>query len=393
MVRYTDGPSDPDCPDTVTFVSLNSDAIPGAEESRFDEQSKKQENYCILKGDMLTVEYTQLDTSGNVIETFVDSAIFDLRDGVLKSDKATYSIGSDMILTIIEPDLNLDNDAYESYDLDLIEWNSDAATLTLGFAGGEIESFDPEPMSFRETGNNTGIFQAIIEIPSVLVDDHLERGEEIVLEYTDWSPASAQYVGQEGVDSTKTIYTSDFGATIELDKETYALNDKVQITITAKDHNFDIHLIDEIGNDSFYPVVISAGDYALRGYKLVETGPDTGIFTGKITLGESQNDESILTGKGPSDGVLPIEDNSSKEIVVSFEYSEDVVVYGSALIQFGTESLETLSPLKQIKNGISSDDVTCKFHLQKIIKHNGIPACVTPETKIILVERGWQAIS
>ena len=97
--------------------------------------------------------------------TVTDSATFDLRNGVLQSDKSVYIIGSDMILTLIEPDFDLDNDGAETYDLDLIEWDSDAATITMGDLGGEGAAFDPEPSNFRETGDSTGIFQIVIEIP------------------------------------------------------------------------------------------------------------------------------------------------------------------------------------------------------------------------------------
>ena len=34
-----------------------------------------------------------------------------------------------MILTLIEPDFDLDNDGAQSVTLDLIEWDSDAATV------------------------------------------------------------------------------------------------------------------------------------------------------------------------------------------------------------------------------------------------------------------------
>ena len=61
-------------------------------------------------------------------QTVTDSATFDLRNGVLQSDKSVYLIGSDMILTLIEPDFDLDNDAAQSLTLDLIEWDSDAKT-------------------------------------------------------------------------------------------------------------------------------------------------------------------------------------------------------------------------------------------------------------------------
>ena len=122
--------------------------------------------------------------------------------GVLQSDKSVYIIGSDMILTLIEPDFDLDNDSAETYDLDLIEWDSDAATTTmssLATTPAITAAFDPEPTDFRETGDSTGIFQIVIEIPAALGDDNLERGEEIVLEYTDWGPSGSDYVGDEDV--------------------------------------------------------------------------------------------------------------------------------------------------------------------------------------------------
>ncbi len=51
---------------------------------------------------------------------------------------------------------------------------------------------------------------------------------------------------------------------------------------------------------------------------------------------------------------------------------------------------DILSPLKQSKNGISSDMVNCKPALVLIIKNSdGSPACVKPETKTQLLQRGW----
>jgi hypothetical protein len=158
-----------------------------------------------------------------------------------QSDKSVYIIGSDIILTLIEPDFDLDNDAAETYDLDLIEWDSDARTVTIG---GENEStdaletstagaFDPEPSAFRETGDSTGIFQVVLEMPSALQGTNLERGEQIDLEYTDWGPSGADYVGADDEDVNLTIYTSNFGATVELDQKVYTWTDKVYITIVA----------------------------------------------------------------------------------------------------------------------------------------------------------------
>ena len=241
---------------------------------------------CILQGDIITVTYTDTDDASGQDQTVTDSATFDLRNGVLQSDKSVYLIGSDMILTLIEPDFDRDNDEAESYTLDLIEWDSDAATTTLGSNGisGANTAFDPEPSKLRETGDSTGIFQVVIEIPDTLDSELLDRGEMIELEYTDWGPAGADYVGQEDEDIGLTVYTSNFGATIELDQKVYTWTDKVYITVVAPDHNFDSGLVDEIGNTVSDPVKVSTRGNELDNYKLVESGADTGIFIGEVTL-------------------------------------------------------------------------------------------------------------
>ena len=238
-LRYTDGPADTQCPTTTVFTATDGSGLARTEINRFSAASAAGSNYCILQGDILQVEYTDpADASGDV-NTITDSATFDLRNGVLQSDKSVYIIGSDIILTLIEPDLDLDNDQAETYLLDLVEWDSDAATVTMGPASPPTAAaFDPEPSNFRETGDSTGIFQIVIETPEVLLGDRLERGEEIILEYTDWGPSGSDFVGDEDEDVNLTIFTSNFGATVELDQKVYTWTDKVYITIVAPDHNF-----------------------------------------------------------------------------------------------------------------------------------------------------------
>lgn len=47
-------------------------------------------------------------------------------------------------------------------------------------------------------------------------------------------------------------------------------------------------------------------------------------------------------------------------------------------------------PLQQFKFGISIQDIKCKENLELVIKaRDGSPACVKPETKIKLIQRGW----
>jgi len=301
------------------------------------------------QGDILTVEYTDPTDASGSENTVTDSATFDLRNGVLQTDKSVYIIGSDMILTVIEPDWDLDNDAAETYSLDLIEWDSDAGTTSMGAQGSHDGAFDPEPSDLRETGDSTGIFQVVVEIPEALGGDRLERGEEIALEYTDWGPSGSDYVGDEDEDINLTVFTSNFGATIDLDQNVYSWTDKVYITIVAPDHNFDSNLIDEIGETPDDPIRVATGEGELDEYKLVETGVDTGVFSGEVILtgfphdadgdtttgddnGYDTNPTTSEDATGPTDGLLAADDADG--VSVSFEFSEKETVIGTALIRW-----------------------------------------------------------
>ena len=343
-VRYTDGPESPQCPES----SNNTINV------RFHEP--ESERYCILQGDILQVEYIDPTDASGSENSVTDSATFDLRNGVLQSDKSVYVIGSDIILTLIEKDFDLDNDQAETYSLDLIEWDSDAATTTLGINGKDPGAFDPEPSDFRETGDSTGVFHVILETPGEIDGDRLERGEEIELEYTDWGPAGSDYVGDEDEDVNLTIFTSNFGATVELDQKIYTWTDKVYITIVAPDHNFDSDLVDEIGDTSSDPIKVSTRSADIDNYKLVETGTDTGIFTGEVILtgfshnadGDTQTgddngyDRVSMTpsGTGPTDGLLPADDDDG--LSVSFEFSEDETIVGTAIIRWNVGEVQWL---------------------------------------------------
>ena len=358
-VRYTDGPDSSECPSTTDrFTPTDGTSVAtdktNSATARFDAAPNTDQYHCILQGDVITVEYSdQNDASGNSGVAY-DSATFDMRNGVLQTDKSVYIIGSDIIMTLIEPDLNLESDESETWDLDLIEWDSDAATAAMGDQGAAgtsyASSFDPEPSAFRETGDSTGIFQIVIEVPSSLASTALDRGELIDLEYVDHSPSGAKYVGEETSDIGASIYTSNFGATIELDKKVYTWTDKVYITIVAPDHNFDSGLVDKIGDTDDDPLIVQTRSQKLTGYNLAETGTDTGIFSGEVILkgfnydadGDSDTGDatngydvtsiSAASGTGPTNGVIKAEDDDG--FTVSYEFNEDEVVVGSALVRW-----------------------------------------------------------
>ena len=355
-IHYYDGPESSTCPSTSEpgrtpsedlngrYVTVENEDT-GNDERKWMTSIDPDENYCILQGDILQVEYRDPTDASGQPNTVTDSATFDLRNGVLQSDKSVYIIGSDMILTLIEPDFDLDSSQNETYDLDLIKWSSSAATVTMGDADGEIGAFDPEPLSFRETGPSTGIFQIVIEIPQELDGDSLQRGEEIDLEYTDWGPSGSDYVGDQDEDIRLTVFTSNFGATIDLDQKIYSWTDKVYITVVAPDHNFDNNLIDEIGESDDDPLRVATKGYDLDNYRLVETGFDTGIFTGEVILTGFEHDatgkgEPRHIGDGPTDGYLPTPSDGG--ISVSYEFSDDETVFTSSIIRWNIGDVQWL---------------------------------------------------
>ena len=207
-------------------------------------------------------------------------------------------------------------------------------------------AFGAVPSNLRETDVNTGIFQVTITIPEEINGNALERGEEITLTYTDDGPSGADTVGETDRDVELQIETSDFGATIELDQNVYTWTDKVFITAVASDYNFDSNVIDEIGPENDGEITIRVRGDGLKEYKLAETGPDTGVFTGEITLAGFSYDRIDYTapstsGSGPTDGTLNT--NNEDGLSISFEYSDsEAPLVASALIRWNVGEVQWL---------------------------------------------------
>jgi len=352
-IKLTDGPSDISCPQVDNFDgSISGTGFSASQLVRFY-SAPSSGKYCVMAGDTLTISYFDLvDATGN-FQIVTHNATFDLRTGELKSDKSVYFVGRDMILTLNEPDFNTDSQNVDHISLDLIEWNSQAFKGTIGIHGGQPAAFNAMPFMLTETGPDTGVFQTVIKIPYKINGNLVERGEQIQLGYTDWAPAGSKIVGASSQDRQLTIYTTNFGATVELDQQTYTWTDRVYITVVAPDHNFDPNRLDSIG-DSDYDLTVSTNHHKLSPYKLEETGVDTGIFTGYVILtgnstikgaggvdGFGKQPTGIGPGgTGPTGGFLPAENVDG--ISVSFEYTKDQTVTGTALIHWNTGDVEWL---------------------------------------------------
>jgi len=152
------------------------------------------------------------------------------------------------------------------------------------------------------------------------------------------------------------ISGSDYSSPIHLNKKVFSWTDRVYITIYAPDFNSDPNIIDEIGVTTDDKITISTSGNSIP-YRLVETGTNTGIFSGYVTLtgdptlkgstgvdGQGTNPTGMQSTCnptcGPTNGFLPSE--ATDGITVSFEHNRNQVITGSAPILWNVGNVKWL---------------------------------------------------
>ena len=273
----------------------------------------------------------------------------DQRIPIIQSDKPTYTIGSDMILTVIDPDADKDNQIAEFVG------DKDDSKVIIESKYGKIDGY-----RLKETGDSTGIFQGVIGILGIrnngtvisqnfngkiidkiqgtgIVDGFIggkrgddgfiggkrgddgfiggKRGDEITISYK--NSTNVVY---------HSIFISNFGAIVKMDQEKYHPTDKVYITIVAPDCSIDPEKINEIGQNPENMIQIRTGIDKLNNYKLIETGTDTGIFTGELQLVPIDKTlQKQFKSKNSIDGVLSCNKEDFLEIIFTLYEDEPIV--------------------------------------------------------------------
>jgi hypothetical protein len=204
VIKNIDGPESSKCP------------VSNQANLRFDD-STGLSRHCILEGDVLLVEFTDpSDISGNQ-RTVTDSATFTILNPSSSygsgSEKVTSSkivrIGHPLTLLLYDSNLNLDSERAETYTLDLIQFESENVRTTLGPAGGVQNEFNPKPSALRETGDDTGIFYTVIEVPRTVNGKRIDVNEKIEFEYT-----------QRGLGAFLAIHQGTYSPKSTIDKQT-----------------------------------------------------------------------------------------------------------------------------------------------------------------------------
>ena len=175
----------------------------------------------------------------------------------------------------------------------------------------------------------------------------------------------------------------------------------------TKMEHFDI----EMGSDS---------DRREKSMTVAETGKDTGIFEGTVFFFTNDDDGSshrVRISVGDTVFARYVDENPVKysidnkptdnsdmilfaEIPVleplnnkkhTIEYGPCTISYVETVKKTHSPKLEVFypAPLKQVESGLSLDEIRCKDNLELVLRYDGSPACVKPESIPKLHERGW----
>ena len=297
--------------------------------------------------------YLEVDNDDRILVSFRISEYTTID----RSIKVNWSIGSIQWLgfrfpdngvgtvRIIDPDMNLHPEKIDRLALNV--WS------TTDTAGIQIIAI--------ETGLTTGIFEGLVNFTST----EISNGDKLIV--TPWDDVVAEYRDHTLPDPfTKDDETSIrahasisgslkgpsvLSTEILLDKKTYSWTDKVNITIKSPYHNHNNELIDQIGNFASNRIRIATrGGHELDNYILVETAPDSGVFTGEVFLtgflydadgdritGDENGFDTlprtkpILNG-GPAYGFL--QTAREDRISVSFQATDDKIIVNSSSIRW-----------------------------------------------------------
>jgi hypothetical protein len=305
----------------------------------------------IASGNVFQVEYVDSADDSGSSTTVYDSSTFDLRTGSLSVDKDVYVLGSDVVITLTDADLNLDAGSIESYELSMIEWDSDADSSELM---NDTDNFTANPSKLQETGDDTGVFQSVVTLPTASLYPGgdttattvaIDYGEAVTLTYVDVGLSGENTTEDDVLDVEAYFSISNFGALIELDKAVYNWTDSVYITITSPDHNVNSAGEESIGTLALpIQVTTRSGKMCTSGdktYFAAENGPDTGVFEGEIALqGFDHTMSSDTSGRGAQTTSCGSTSTSGSiktsaqtdGVSVSYEYNDGSVIVASASI-------------------------------------------------------------
>ena len=231
----------------------------------------------------------------------------DISNISISTDKSSYEIGSDMIVTIVDQSQNTDDHYADTINIDVLEWTvfSDSREiLSVNIADDPIV-FDPEPSWPRETGDDSDTFLIVMRVPEKIGDIMLEEGQQVRLTYNVEIPAVH-------VNPSVT-----FALTAECVSGKYSEEEQIKIKCypegvpTVK---IDTKYIATVGTLTTFSAQTSLHVEEIKEY-LWDFGDGT--------FGSDSVTSHAYSTSGPKKATLTIIDNNN----LSFSTSHDIVIY------------------------------------------------------------------
>ena len=141
----------------------------------------------LTQDDVVEVRYTDSsDSTGNQRISVKSIPLSQTFAQVQTSGGGATRIGHEFTVRIYEPDANLDSKESDRIPLSKIEYRGEGGIRTT--LANPV--FDANGSSLRETGDNTGVFEAIIKIPRTIDGNTVHIGDWYELRYVDNSNPS-----------------------------------------------------------------------------------------------------------------------------------------------------------------------------------------------------------
>jgi len=260
----------------------------------------------------LTSKVASITYYGNGTKLAETVSTLSTTPATLTTDKTMYKATDMVTLNLTAPDLNDDSLNINYFTVTLLTTNQlienvqvlvggvNVGNLTIKVNGLVANSSASQTLTFIETGANTGIFTASLNLTKIRsrTGAALKNGDSLQIVYTDRINVAV---------TTASFTIGVAAATIDIDRTTYPVRKEgnviIHITVTSSEDNTSPTTIQT--KDAYVDVYYYNGTRkASEKVPLTETGANTGIFTGYYRLAQS-NDQYFINGWGTVRTVYP----------------------------------------------------------------------------------------
>ena len=270
--------------------------------------------------------------------------------------------GTTITVTVIDTDLNKDAGSSDDYTPD--DPSGDDFFVSFRSDRDEVNEASPD---LEETGANTGIFTFEIELitdASACADDDLDEarfdatggsspsigacpGDVIQIRYDDEVTQS----GRSGTVS-EIVEIASFDPEFATDKGSYAVGDKIIVSISDPDANQDPDIADSLRDIR----VSSDSDRVGEEVSAIETGPDTGVFRMTIQTASSSSGGAVVVKTGDT-VMLEYTDEFPADFVDQEEDKDFEFTIAIGVGNRSTDSTTVSAPVAQTPTGQPAGDI------------------------------------